>query len=141
MGRRAAARKQNAFSHASETPLKVIRGGKKDAALTQVNIAGIPKAKQPCHWCGRLFTPTRDWQLCCTPAKERGKVHQRKKALVGALAAYLRKLGVQAWDYQRLAKACVADNYMGVFKAMAALGYRYDMDAQVWLSEKQWRTS
>ncbi len=120
--------------NAPDAPVKLLPRPTHTAPITQANVASAVETRC-CHWCGATFTPRVEQQKFCTPTKERGKAFRRKQALVGALARQFRRIGVQDADLLALAGRCIRAEYENVFRALVALGWRYDVNASVWLLE------
>lgn len=120
--------------NAPDAPVKLLPKPTRAASITQANIADSVE-QRICHWCSEPFTPRVEQQKFCTPSKERSKAFRRKQALVGALARQFRRIGVENADLLALAGRCIRAEYENVFRAMVALGWRYDVKANVWLLE------
>lgn len=137
---------KHATDHATGTPLHLVEKRAENGAETaerRVNLPTQSLAQRPCHWCGEPFTPVkRDSQKFCTPSAEKSQAWKRKQALAGALARQFFRMGLTfRTDRLRVAQRCIEVEYERIFTLLVRLGWRYDVEAKVWLLASEWRKS
>lgn len=95
-------------------------------------IANIPNQPR-CHYCGKPFTPNRSNQKFCDPDRERKLNWQRRQALIMAVSAQFRQLGLIALDMGLVAKRCIDAAYEWFLGAMQKLGWTYSSKKTEWV--------